>query len=411
MHDGPGGVPRTSGVVVESFVRSAWLSAASMHDQSQLASPMRYRRGVRVIVIALVAACGPGLKKDEPRIVARNALVEATQDPRGFERLLRSSVVNGGLWFDDPQCATQFQAPGEIDEVQLAAFGRCLAMLHLQPSHREDALGDVAVMQYGAGFEIEARVAQEHDGPRLSWIGYEARRDEADNAPTITHALLESLRTSGDRNGPLDPTVASTLELDPTPKSHAAYSWLKVCVDETGAVQAVHVHETTSVKASQAFAETARAWKFRAFTVQGQAIPVCAMVRMAYPADQAPPTERLPLPPAPTHTKKEPVVFVEGTKHSLLEGKRIAGPKQIWPDDATKTAIYKAHVSRVVGQLRVCIDETGHVESVLPMQSTGFADYDRRLIAGVRLWRYSPYQVDGAPVPVCTSVTFIYAQT
>ena len=35
---------------------------------------------------------------------------------------------------------------------------------------------------------------------------------------------------------------------------------------------------------------------------------------------------------------------------------------------------------------------------------------DRTIIAGINLWVYSPFMVDGTAVPMCTSVTFIYHQ-
>ncbi|HEY5921615.1 MAG TPA: hypothetical protein VIV11_08085 [Kofleriaceae bacterium] len=365
---------------------------------------------MRVALIAAVAACGPGLKRAEPKEAARTAIVEATQQPGGFENLLRGSVVNGGLWFEDSKCAAQFGLPGEIQEAKLTEFARCLATLKLQPSERDDALGDVVVLQYGLGFEIEARVVLENRGPRLSWIGWESRRDAADNSPTITAAALEALRTSGDRNGPLDPAVASALELDPTPGSHAAFTWIKVCLDETGALRDVFMHETTSLKASTAFVDAARTWTFKPFAIQGRHVPVCSMVRMAYPPGRAPSKETLPMPPPPSLSKKQTITFVEGSKHSLIEGRRIAGVKNIAPDDETKTEIQQSGLSRIIGKFRVCLGDTGRVESVLPMLSTGFAAYDRRIIGGIQAWAYSPYQVDGEPVPVCTAVTFIYSQ-
>ena len=70
------------------------------------------------------------------------------------------------------------------------------------------------------------------------------------------------------------------------------------------------------------------------------------------------------------------------------------------PDDVTKAAIHDARVSKIVTTFRLCLDDTGHVESVLPMRSRGFAAYDRRLIARMRTWVYSPYLVDDQPVPV-----------
>ena len=102
------------------------------------------------------------------------------------------------------------------------------------------------------------------------------------------------------------------------------------------------------------------------------------MVRPAYPAAGAPAVETIPLPPPPSRSKqRDPIVFVEGAIRSFTEGKRIRGEKMIAPDDDTKYAIQKAKVCRLEGKFRVCIDDKGAVESVLPVRSTGFASYDR----------------------------------
>jgi hypothetical protein len=362
-----------------------------------------------VAVLLGVIACGPGLAHPDTRVVARQALLEASGNEAAIAKLLQGSVVNGGLWFEDPACTAQFPDASEIAANRLPAFAHCLAGLHLQPSAREDALGDVVVMTYG-GFEIEARVVEELSGPRLSWIGYESRRDVNDNLPTITPQTLESLRISGDRNGPLDPSVAKELELDLAVKVHAAFTWVKVCLDETGAVTAAHPHETTSPKASAAFVTAARTWQFRPFTIRGQALPVCTMVRMAYPPGEAAAVETLPMPPPPSSGKREPIVFAEGAARKFTEAKRIAGERFIHPDDRTKVAMHDSRVTRVVGSFRLCLDETGHVESVLPMRSTGFAAYDRELMAAMRSWVYSPFVVDTQTISICTAITFIYSQ-
>jgi hypothetical protein len=218
------------------------------------------------------------------------------------------------------------------------------------------------------------------------------------------------LRLSGDRNGPLDPSVASELELDPIPSSHAAFTWLQVCLDETGTVTAARAMETTSAKASSAFATVAASWKFRPFTLRGRSQPVCSMIRMTFPAGQGPRVETLPLPPPPSTGKQAPIVFAEGALRKFTEGRRISGTRAIVPDDLTKVAIQRSGILRIQGSFRICIDVTGHIESVLPIRSTGYAGYDRRLVAGITQWLYSPYLVDQTAVPVCTAVTFVYQQ-
>jgi hypothetical protein len=359
-----------------------------------------------VLAVVGVLGCGPGMKRPEPTV----SFADASGDAAKIEGLLQVSVTNGGLWFDDGTCAAKFQRPGDVKPDAFPMFARCLAGLHLQRSAREDALGDVAVMSYAPGFEVEARVVNERSGPRLTWIGFVARRS-AQEQPTITVDVLEALRVSGDRNGPLDPALTAKLVLDPTSKTKAEYTWLKVCIDETGAVTSASPYETTSLAATAAFKDAVSKWTFRPFTIQGQPVPVCAMVRPAYPPAAAPAVETLPLPPPPSRSRhKDPIVFAEGAVHKLMEGKRIRGEKMISPDDDTKYEIQKSRVHRISGTFRVCVDDHGTVESVLPVRSTGFASYDRSIIGGIHQWVYSPFLVDDQAVPVCTSVMFIYSQ-
>lgn len=361
-------------------------------------------RAVAVAGLALgLIGCGRGLEPRDPHDVARSALAEAAGDEGALKNLLADSVTHGGLWFADPTCAAELAEPGEIGKPRLAAFARCLRGLHLQPSSREHALGDVVVMTYAPGFEVAARVVQEAAGPRLTWIGYVGRRDLADDLPTISAEALEGLRTSGHRHDPLDPAVAGTL----APAGEA--TWLKVCLDETGAVVGARPDETTSPQASTAFEAVVRSWQFRPFTVEGRAIPVCSMVYMVHPPERAPVTETLPLPPPPSRGK-QPIVFAEGSGRELVEAKRIQGQVAIKPDAQTATAIQRSKQRRIRGVFRVCLDETGKVESVLPKRSTGFASYDRDLIAHMHQWLYSPFLVDGQPFPVCTIVELLYRQ-
>lgn len=349
-------------------------------------------------------ACGPGVKNVEPRQV----LVDASNDAAAIEKLLQGSVTNGGLWFDNAECATQFAKPGEVAAAAFPAFARCLAELKLERSTREDALGDVIVLRYGAGYEVEARVVQELSGPRLTWIGYVSRRGE-DMLPTVHPSVLEALRLTGDPTGPLDPVAANALEEERSSADAAELTWLRVCIDDAGAVTSAQPYETSSLKARDAFVAAVRRWTFKPFIVAGQGMPVCSMIRMVYPPGTGPATEVIPLPPPPSRGKTEAIVFTEGIR-SKLEGKRIAGQKLIAPDDPTKRDIQDSGQSRVTGLFRVCLDDTGAVESALPLRSTGFASYDRALIGAMRQWRYSPYIVNDTPVPICVAITFVYTQ-
>lgn len=355
---------------------------------------------MRSLVVVALVACGPGL--------AQSKKPEVSLAPDKLEDLVRLSITNGGLWFDDATCAAKFGQAGDVASADLPAFRKCLGALDLRPSKRGDAIDDVRVYSYAPGFEIEARIVNEFDGPRLAWIGF-ASRGDASEPPTVTAEVLESLRTAGDKNGPLDPGIAAQLVLDPTPRSHSEYAWLKVCLSETGGISSVVAYEGTSGTANTLFTHAvAQNWKFRPFTIVGQPVPVCAMVRPEYPAGGGPALETLPFPPPRSENGKRPIVLTPGVR--LLEGKRIRGNKSIAPDADTKAVISSRGRARVVGAFRFCVSEAGDVYAVMPMKSTGYASYDRDLVAAIQQWKYRPYMVDGTPVPVCTNVVFIYDQ-
>lgn len=357
-------------------------------------------------VAAVLAACGPGLKEVEPKTVARSAFADA-HDAAAFERLVRGPVMVAGLWFEDPDCRAQFSAPQEVAPARSKAFARCLAALGLQESARADSLGDVVVLTYAPGFEIEARVIQESDGPRLTWIGYEAMRDDHDTLPTISGTVLESLRTAGDRNGGLEAAVIKTLvgEVPERNKYRAAFAWLKLCIDASGNITNVHPRMVTSAGARDAFLAGTNAWQFRPFVAAGRAMPVCAMVRPTAPVDAGPPTEALPFPAPPSQSGNDPLLLPEGSLP-----KRRTGDAMVIPDDDTKTDIQRSGVSRLIGQFRVCIDRTGKVDSVLPFHPTGAPAYDRKIVRSVSAWTFEPYLDATGPIPVCSAITFIYSQ-
>lgn len=114
-----------------------------------------------------------------------------------------------------------------------------------------------------------------------------------------------------------------------------------------------------------------------------------------------PPPPPPPPPPAPP----------QNVPPTMLEGSRIAGEKQISPDDVTKTEIQRSGKDRVIGSFKLCLTMTGDISNVNMLKSTGFAAYDNKILSTIRgTWRYKPYNVNGKPVPVCTAVTFIYQQ-
>ena len=361
-----------------------------------------------LLIAVVVGACGPGLRAPDARVEARGALADAAGDAATLEGMMRDEVVVGKLWFEDARCA-QFSS-GAFHADQFAALARCLAGLKLRPSAREDALGDVTVMSYGPGFEVEARVVTTRGHAQLAWIGFASQHAGSPSLPTLDAATFEGLRASGERVPVLEAATVRAVEEGFDGKDEVALVWLKVCIDSSGVVTTVDAYEPTSYAASDAFTAAVRAWTFRPFLLAGHAVPACSMVRMAYPADKAPSVEVLPLPPPPSRAKRPPLSMSQRKFHDLVEGKRISGEKLIVPDDDTKWEIRRLRLHRIEGRYRVCVDDTGHVESVLPMFATGFPAYDRDILAAIQRWVYAPYMIDGQPVPVCTAVTFIYSQ-
>jgi hypothetical protein len=95
---------------------------------------------------------------------------------------------------------------------------------------------------------------------------------------------------------------------------------------------------------------------------------------------------------------------------TVLEGMRVAGEKNLIPDDDTRRSIRESGATKAVGAFKLCVKEDGSIMSVTRLDSTGFPAWDSTIETGMRRWRYRPYVVDGHAVPVCTSVTFIYAR-
>lgn len=356
----------------------------------------------RAVALVLVAACGASAPLG---VTPRSTLAPAFGDAVAFERLVRGQVTVGGLWFADPTCA-EFTTPQEVVSPRTKALARCLATLPFVESKRIDALGDVTILTYAPGFEVEARVISDADGARLTWIGYEAARDDKDRAPTISADVLETLRTAGDKNGGLEPAVVDQLvrELPAHAPSRAARAWFKVCIDTAGNIVNIEPRLVTSLGARDAFLAGANAWGFRPFAPAGTPLAICAMSRMVAPLGAAPPEETLPVPAPPSQNGSYPLLLPESTL------KRRTGEVSIAPDDKTKVDIQRSQLSRISGTFQVCVDRTGQVESVLPSRSTGVPAYDRTIELRVRSWTYEPFVDASGPVPACTSVTFAYSQ-
>jgi periplasmic protein TonB len=104
-------------------------------------------------------------------------------------------------------------------------------------------------------------------------------------------------------------------------------------------------------------------------------------------------------PPAPP---SEPKVIPDAE----LDARRVAGNRNILPDSRTQTRMQRDGRDMVTGVIRMCLTPAGSVDSLNVVRSTGYSDYDNRLLSEMRQWRY---QLNEA-IPVCTTVTFNYRQ-
>jgi hypothetical protein len=324
----------------------------------------------------------------------------ARHDAAAIASYMQVPFSYGGLWFADPDCARQFPTQTKVDQSHILAFATCLAALPLHTSHRRHQLNNIEVLEYAPGVEVELQFATRDDHVSLTWLGYSGRRDANDALPTITEAAFEALREGPPTIG-LDETTREKLTAGAKALGiRAEYAWLKICLDGTGAVTGVHAREITSSFAEHAFVAAAQAWHFRPFEIGGQAMPVCAMTRVAYPGMTEP--EVLPIELAPD----------EGDVARFAQGavKRVSGEPQIIPNDDDKARMATARVAKVVGSFKVCFDAAGEVQRVAVLRSTGLDRYDAKILATVRGWRYRPVLRDDKPIDACTAVSFIYSQ-
>ncbi len=119
----------------------------------------------------------------------------------------------------------------------------------------------------------------------------------------------------------------------------------------------------------------------------------------------------VPLPPVDTLPVVAPVVVAPSiVPPSVVAGLRISGETQIEPPALVQTAISRDGATRVIGTFKICLNERGDVANVVTLKSTKYAGYDDEIKRTMRTWRYRPYFIGGSAAPVCSVVTFSYAQ-
>jgi protein TonB len=109
-------------------------------------------------------------------------------------------------------------------------------------------------------------------------------------------------------------------------------------------------------------------------------------------------------PPPPPPPPDKPQVVPQ----AVLDKQFLSGDREIKPSKPVQNLMYKAGQKRTITTIKMCLSAGGAVDSVRVLKSSGFDEYDREILAGMRQWRYRPFRVNDRPVPVCTSVTFIF---
>jgi hypothetical protein len=359
---------------------------------------------MRALWIVLLAGCSAGrkpgaMRSADPWLSAHAAemFVQATNrgDAAAIEAMLDEPFQLDGVWFEDPSCR-EFATPARLRADKFPALAKCLATLRLQPSGRNSVLSTAALVTYEPGIELELRFFAFDTSSWLHSIGPVSYEEQKPSIPTISPALLDSLRTT--RDAP-DPSTTVRLAAELAGRDYVS-AWLKVCVDVRGDVT-VESRDATSELVGDVFSNVAKTWKFSPVVLGGQPSPACSFVRLVYPAGKGPAAQDIPI-PIRTPSLAEP---------KALEARRAAGLPNIVPDDLDKSALASTPHNRAKGAFKVCLDSAGNIELVNMLRSTGIPNYDSKIISTIsKTWRYTPFTVDGVPKPICTVVVFVYTQ-
>jgi len=119
----------------------------------------------------------------------------------------------------------------------------------------------------------------------------------------------------------------------------------------------------------------------------------------------------LPVPPPPEPSASRPPPpdkKVHTITRQKLKDLRTSGETAIHPPHAVLQQMYRNGDLRTIASIQVCLATDGTVASVTLARSTKYAGYDEAILGAARRWRYQPYTVNGAPVPACGMVTFVY---
>jgi hypothetical protein len=351
---------------------------------------------MRVLLsLALLAVTGTATAdRREDAAKLRGELITAInkRDVAGVASRVTLPLQLFNVLFVAPACA-KFTGKTQVVEADLPDLVGCLADLGVKDLTGPDDVYVNAV--YGPGFPLVIANA-----PVTTLYGW-GKTPEFTFEPVAFTSHIKNFKRE------IAPPAALKKAIDASPTDRAA-AQLTVCADGAGKIKALaQVDDEAFASYAREVEKVAGAWSIKPFMMGGKPITACTRFVVGYPDARigVPLQMQLPAPPPPM-----PVAPPKNVPPTLLEGSRISGEKAIVPDDATKTKIRDAKLSKIVGSFKLCLDDTGAITNVSTLKATGFPDYDAKITSEMNNWKYRPYQVNGQAVPVCTAVTFIYSQ-
>ena len=110
---------------------------------------------------------------------------------------------------------------------------------------------------------------------------------------------------------------------------------------------------------------------------------------------------------AVTPTKPKPVKPVM-VSYSELRTHQVEGTQEIAPPDVVVNLMTRSGTDKISARVALCTSADGKVNSRRIARDSGYAEYDRKLLEEVARWKFAPFERDGARVPVCSTVTFVF---
>jgi len=92
----------------------------------------------------------------------------------------------------------------------------------------------------------------------------------------------------------------------------------------------------------------------------------------------------------------------------VLEANRIKGSIDVQPSRGDAVAIQRGR-RPVFAILKLCIDEAGLPSCAQFYKTTGYPDYDARILSTAARWRYSPFERRARPEATCAKITIFYS--